>query len=86
MSLIPCTQYCKFQSDGLCMLSQTDLSNHAAPNEHCLNFTPRSSDQSGDGFSDRGDPNQIQSFRRNEFPAVSGRDQTFGEAKSSNLR
>lgn len=51
MSLIPCTQDCRFQQDGLCTLHQAspNSSAQAIPNDQCLNFTPRSN-QYGDGL------------------------------------
>ena len=61
MSLIPCTQNCKYQTDGLCTLDQaTSVVNLAAvPNDACLNFTPRRSDQHGNGLTDIAHSNQI---------------------------
>ncbi|HJH62038.1 MAG TPA: hypothetical protein IAC84_02025 [Firmicutes bacterium] len=59
MSLIPCTQNCQFQHDGLCTLEQTaQVGSQARPNDLCLNFTPRAaSAQRGDGLPDIGHPN-----------------------------
>lgn len=58
MSLIPCTQDCKFQQDGLCMLEQTsNTGGQASPNDLCLNFTPRSN-QYGNRLTDVADANQ----------------------------
>ena len=60
MSLIPCTQNCKYQDEGLCTLSQAQPSAaQAVPNEACLNFTPRRSNQHSDGLSDIVHPNQF---------------------------
>ena len=61
MSLIPCTQSCKYQTDGLCTLAQTPsmVNQTAVPNDVCLNFTPRLSDQHGDSFPDIAHPYQI---------------------------
>lgn len=54
MSLIPCTQDCRFQQDGLCTLEQAFQSvAQTMPNDLCLNFTPRS-DQGGHRLSDVG--------------------------------
>lgn len=58
MSLIPCTQNCKFQDEGLCTLSQAQAPGQAVPNDACLNFTPRLSDQHSDSFTNVVDPNQ----------------------------
>ncbi len=52
MSFIPCTQNCKFQDEGLCTLAQAQAMGQAVPNDACLNFTPRQSNQHSDGFSD----------------------------------
>ena len=54
MSLIPCTQNCKYQTDGLCTLAQAPsvVNQAAVPNDACLNFTPRLSDQYGNGLPD----------------------------------
>lgn len=60
MSLIPCTQNCQFQHDGLCTLEQAAqvTTSQARPNNLCLNFTPRTdSAQRGDRLSDVGHPN-----------------------------
>lgn len=51
MSFIPCTQNCKFQDEGLCTLAQAQAMGQAVPNDACLNFTPRQSNQHSDGFS-----------------------------------
>ena len=61
MSLIPCTQNCKYQADGLCTLDQTPsaVNQAAVPNDACLNFTPRPSNQHGNGLSDVAYPDQI---------------------------
>ncbi len=60
MSLIPCTQNCRFQTDGLCTLSQAQAQPkaQAVPNDFCLNFTPRSN-QNGDGLTNVVDPDQL---------------------------
>lgn len=65
MSLIPCTQNCKFQSEGLCTMSQAQAVGQAIPNDACLNFTPRLSDQHGDSFTDVANPDQVQPGGRN---------------------
>ena len=59
MSLIPCTQNCKFQDEGLCTLAQANPDGQAVPNDACLNFTPRPSNQHGNGLSDVIDANQV---------------------------
>ena len=61
MSLIPCTQNCKYQTDGLCTLAQTPsaINQAAVPNDACLNFTPRQSNKHGDGLPDIAYPDQI---------------------------
>ena len=61
MSLIPCTQNCKYQTDGLCTLEQTPsvVNQAAVPNDACLNFTPRPSNQHSDGLPDVANPYQI---------------------------
>lgn len=60
MSLIPCTQNCKYQNEGLCTLAQApSLVNQAVPNDACLNFTPRESNQHGNGFPNIAHPNEI---------------------------
>lgn len=61
MSLIPCTQNCKFQSEGLCTMAQAQSVGQAVPNDVCLNFTPRVSDQHSNGLTDIADPDQVQS-------------------------
>ena len=59
MSLIPCTQNCKYQDEGLCTLAQApSMVSQAVPNDACLNFTPRLSNQHGDSFSDVSHPDQ----------------------------
>ena len=61
MSLIPCTQNCKFQTDGLCTLDQTPsvVNQAAVPNDACLNFTPRLLNQNSDGLPYIAHPDQI---------------------------
>ena len=50
--MIPCTENCLYQADGLCMLDQTiGALLQAVPNDRCLNFTPKSN-QYSDGLSD----------------------------------
>lgn len=52
MRMIPCTENCLYQADGLCMLDQTiGALLQAVPNDRCLNFTPKSN-QYSDGLSD----------------------------------
>lgn len=60
MSLIPCTQNCKFQDEGLCTLAQaqSQSAGQAVPNDACLNFTPRLSNQHSDSFTNVIDPDQ----------------------------
>lgn len=63
MSLIPCTENCQYQKDGLCRLSQPAENQYrAVPNDRCLNFTPRLN-QHCDGLPDVADLDQLQSFR-----------------------
>lgn len=59
MSFIPCTQNCKFQDEGLCTLAQAQTVGQAVPNDVCLNFTPRLSDQHSDRFTDVRNSDQI---------------------------
>lgn len=59
MSFIPCTQNCKFQDEGLCTLSQAQSVGQAVPNDACLNFTPKLSNQHCDGLTDISNPNQV---------------------------
>ena len=60
MSLIPCTQNCKYQDEGLCTLAQApSMVSQAVPNDACLNFTPRLSNQHSDGFTNVTNPNQV---------------------------
>ncbi len=60
MSFIPCTQNCKYQDEGLCTLAQApSMVSQAAPNDACLNFTPRLSNQHSDGLTNVADSNQI---------------------------
>lgn len=59
MSLIPCTQNCKYQTDGLCTLELADAGGQAVPNDLCLNFTPRTSNQHSDGLPDVANPDQL---------------------------
>ena len=61
MSLIPCTQNCKYQTDGLCTLAQAQsvVNQSVVPNDACLNFTPSLSDQHSNGFSDVAYPDQV---------------------------
>ena len=59
MSFIPCTQNCKYQSEGLCTMAQAQAVGQAVPNDACLNFTPRASDQHSDGLTDVAHPDQI---------------------------
>ena len=59
MSLIPCTQNCKFQDEGLCTLAQAQSAGQAVPNDTCLNFTPRLSNQHSDGLTNVAHPDQI---------------------------
>ena len=61
MSLIPCIQNCKYQTDGLCTLAQAQsiVNQAAVPNDVCLNFTPRQSDQNGNSLPDVAHTNQI---------------------------
>lgn len=60
MSLIPCTQNCKFQNEGLCTLAQASqpASGLAAPNDVCLNFTPQLSNQDSNRLPDISHPDQ----------------------------
>ena len=60
MSFIPCTQNCKFQDEGLCTLAQAQTAGQAVPNDACLNFTPRLSNQHGDGLANVPHPDQVQ--------------------------
>ena len=60
VSLIPCTQNCKYQNEGLCTLAQAQpAAVQAVPNKACLNFTPRPSNQHGDGLADIAHPDQF---------------------------
>ena len=61
MSLIPCTQNCKYQTDGLCTLAQAQsvVNQAAVPNDACLNFTPRLSNQHSNGLPDIAHPDQV---------------------------
>lgn len=59
MSFIPCTQNCKFQDEGLCTLAQAQTVGQAVPNDACLNFTPKLSNQHSNGFTNVSDPDQI---------------------------
>lgn len=60
MSLIPCTQNCTYQNDGVCMLSSAGSSNgKTAPNDLCLDFTPRISDQYSNRLPDIVNPDQL---------------------------
>ena len=59
MSFIPCTQNSNFHDEGLCTLAQAQTIGHAIPNDACLNFTPRLSNQHSDGFTNVADTNQI---------------------------
>lgn len=47
--------------DGLCTLAQAQsvVNQAAVPNDACLNFTPRLSNQHGNGFSDAAHPDQV---------------------------
>jgi len=57
LSIIPCTENCRHQRDGMCVLCRTvNQGDNAAPNERCLNFSPRSN-QDGDRLSDIADLN-----------------------------
>ena len=58
MSLIPCTQNCKFQDDGLCTLDQARAVGQAVPNDVCLNFTPKPSNQHSNSLSNVANPDQ----------------------------
>lgn len=61
--LIPCTQNCRYQLDGMCTLERAcQLSARPQPNELCLHFTPRSH-QGGYSLSDVGDADELQPFR-----------------------
>lgn len=65
MSLIPCTQSCLYQRDGLCTLERaSSAAGLASPNDQCLNFTPRSN-QYGNGLADVRDPDQAEPLRGN---------------------
>ena len=60
MSSIPCTQNCKFQTEGLCTLAQAQSAvGQAVPNDACLNFTPRTLSQHSDGFTNVVHPDQV---------------------------
>lgn len=59
MSLIPCTQNCKFQAEGLCTLAQAQAAGQAVPNDACLNFTPKLSNQHSDSFTDVAHTDQV---------------------------
>ena len=59
MSFIPCTQNRRFQNEGLCTLAQAQSAGQAVPNDTCLNFTPRLSNQHSDGLTDIANPDQI---------------------------
>lgn len=59
MSFIPCTQNCKFQDEGLCTLAQAQTVGQAIPNDACLNFTPRLSNQHSNSFTNVADTNQV---------------------------
>jgi len=60
VSLIPCTQNCKYQDEGLCTLAQApSMASQAAPNDACLNFTPRLLNQHSNSFPNVAHPDQI---------------------------
>ena len=59
MSFIPCTQNCKFHNEGLCMLAQAQAVNQAIPNDVCLNFTPKLSNEHSDGLTNIAHPDQV---------------------------
>ena len=60
MSLIPCTQNCNDQDEGLCTLAQAQSAvNQAVPNDACLNFTPRTLNQHSDSFTNVAHPDEI---------------------------
>ena len=59
MSFIPCTQNCKFQDEGLCTLAQTQVMGQAVPNDTCLNFTPRLSNQHSNSLTNVANPDQV---------------------------
>lgn len=85
MSLIPCTQPCRFQLDGVCRLDRAKHSvTQARPNDLCLDFTP-CSDQRGDCLTDVDDPDQAEPLGDHQFSAASGRDKAFGEAQPADL-
>lgn len=58
MSIIPCTEPCQYQLDGVCTLDQAPSNVQAVPNDRCLNFTPRS-DQHSDGLPDVANPDEL---------------------------
>lgn len=41
MSIIHCTQSCVYQNDGYCTMETAGGNQNAAPNDFCVNFTPR---------------------------------------------
>lgn len=41
MSIIHCTQSCVYQNDGYCTMETAGGNRNAAPNDFCVNFTPR---------------------------------------------
>ena len=59
MSFIPCTQNCKFQDEGLCTLAQAQAAGQAVPNDACLNFTPKLSNQHGDSLTNIAHSDQV---------------------------
>ena len=59
MSFIPCTQNCKFQDEGLCTLAQAQAVDQAVPNDACLNFTPKQSNEHSNGLTNVAHPDQV---------------------------
>ncbi len=76
MSLIVCTDPCIYQKEGYCSLSRAASTGQRNPGG-CVNFVPRSLQQSGQGFPDIGNTNQLQALRRDQFPLDPLGDQTL---------
>lgn len=59
MNLIPCTQNCLYQKDGLCALEQAMSSGSPSDDHPCVNYIPLLSMESGQGFANIADADEL---------------------------
>ncbi len=59
MTLIECTSDCIYQQDGTCRLQRAMSSGVPSYDHPCVNYVPKSSQQSGQGLPDVPHPDEL---------------------------